>query len=96
MQEEMGVKPRTLKVSPWDNPSARKSRYVWAMADKLYEVVEVNKGIGAARLGKNFGLTEASLVHLNKKLKTGWNPSVDEDWLAFKQQYKQQEAPIAA
>lgn len=74
-----------LKAKPWLKHNA--NLRVWSIADKLFDTFTQDKSLGAQRLGNPFGLQANNLTVALAKLRTGWNPSEDSEWLAFKEQY---------
>jgi hypothetical protein len=72
----------------WNGPKANKE--LWACADKAYEFLQQHPDAGERKLsvfacGKDFQCKK-----LLAKLRSGWNPSEDESWLAFKANYEKE------
>lgn len=74
-------------LSSWEVHSANKS--VWILADTMYNYVLDNPTHGSKRLANKFNLKEAAVMGILKKLRGGWNPLLDEKWLKFHQEEKE-------
>lgn len=75
-------------ASPWKHPCANLE--VWSKADKIWSIFQEDSTVKSPKLEKLAGLTKNKLLAMHAKLKTGWNPLQDEQWLAFKSQYEKE------
>lgn len=66
---------------PWDNPFADKS--VWLEACRIYKELQDNPDQTPWFLSKTVGIAHSKLNVIHKKIKAGWNPSLDTEWLIF-------------
>lgn len=65
----------------WEVPTANKD--VWKMADVFYKSYQENTEMNVCHLGRLFSIPHSALHVLFKKLKAGWVPSKDPNWLDF-------------
>ena len=72
------------KTFPWEYTVANKT--VWALAVEIYEAK-----VGTKSLAKLFQMPEGAFEKIYKKIKAGWNPSEDLDYLAWLESYKNKE-----
>lgn len=68
---------------PWDHYKAKANRAVWQMADRIYSFTLSNPSIGCVGAGKYFSISPSLMGNIIKKIRSGWNPLLDEDWLNF-------------
>lgn len=68
-------------VPSWCNSNADKS--LWLKADKIYEVMTENPNIRRCDLSELVGFTSAQLKSIFNKVKFGWNPTEDPQWVKF-------------
>jgi len=73
----------------WQNRAAHKSR--WAECGCFWNFLEENPSAGYSVLAASFGYGKTDLQTIHKKLKTGWNPHIDEAYQLWLKQYKQKE-----
>jgi len=56
---------------------------VWKLADVVFEHMQVYPKHGYTRISTLFGTTKDQLATMFKKIKAGWNPLLDTEWLIF-------------
>lgn len=56
---------------------------IWLEADRVYEHMKINPTHGIRKIGTRLGLIHTKLQVMYKKIKSGWNPSRDAEWLIF-------------
>lgn len=59
---------------------------VWSIAQEVYNYLQLNS-VGGKRLSSAFNLKECQINALMKKIKAGWNPSEDQDYLSWLDKY---------
>ena len=69
------------KKVAWLGTFADKS--IWALADKVFNYILENPTHGSRKVGKNTDIVHTKLQVMYKKIKAGWNPLLDSDWLIF-------------
>lgn len=69
----------------WEHPYCNKD--VWALCDVLYSHYLQNPKDGRRTVGNKLGIPPDSIMKPLVKIKEGWNPNDDTEWLAFKEQY---------
>lgn len=55
----------------------------WQVADTIYEYMTLNPKHGIRKIGTVLNLGHTKLQVISKKIKAGWNPSLDTEWLIF-------------
>ena len=73
----------------WEHPRANTD--TWSTALDIQVYMEQNPTHGCERVVMSAGLPRATSPTLYKKIKSGWNPSEDTDYLTWLSQYKQKE-----
>ncbi len=73
-------KANKLKVA-WKNNISIGS--IWLMADKVYTYSKENPTHGVRKIAESFNIVYSQLAVMYKKIKSGWNPFEDEEWLIF-------------
>lgn len=88
--EERQVRSARMSKEPWNNPRANKD--MWTMADHFSDML--SRGLKQADALRELGLgwRDCRLATIFKKLKAGWNPNKDAEWLSFKEAYNNKEA----
>lgn len=56
---------------------------VWKFADRVFDAMTKNPQWGNRKVGKEVGIIYTKLTTMYKKIKSGWNPNEDKDWLIF-------------
>lgn len=56
---------------------------VWKLADVVYQYMQSYPRHGYSRISTVLGTTPSQLSTMYKKIKSGWNPLQDTDWLIF-------------
>jgi len=70
------------KLRPsWNNSNANEE--VWKLAEEVFNYHKMHPKHGIMRIGNAFSLDRNNLRVLLEKIKAGWNPSLDPDWLIF-------------
>lgn len=59
------------------------NKEVWRIADKVYDYHLKNPSHGYSRISTALGVTKDQLSTMFKKIKAGWNPNEDTEWLIF-------------
>lgn len=66
----------------WDHPHSNKQ--CWLLAISIYNIYKLGSTFGRRSISKKFGIGPDSAMKVVNKIKAGWNPSLDIDWLYFK------------
>ena len=88
-----GKKQMTFEL-PWQHPYSNK--HAWFKADVLYDMWLKNPKIGRRSAGKILEISPESLLKVLSKIKDGWNPFDDRDWVLFKDQYEKECQNVAS
>ena len=72
---------------PWQHPVANKD--VWSCADVIYAHYVSNPRDGRRTVGRILGMPDDSVQKPLFKIKSGWIPAEDKDWLAFRSNYNE-------
>lgn len=56
---------------------------VWKRAGEVYDHLQKHPTHGTHRTSKMIGTTPDQLTQMFKKIKSGWNPWLDDEWLIF-------------
>lgn len=56
---------------------------VWKISDKIFDYLKENPTHGTCRTATVFNVTKDQLTMMFKKIKAGWNPHEDAEWLIF-------------
>ena len=77
-------------IEPWEHHYSNK--FVWANADVVFEYYLKNPKAGRRTASKCLGdkFPPDSIMKLLTKIKSGWNPSEDNNWLNFSTKYKEE------
>jgi hypothetical protein len=59
------------------------NKSVWKMADEVYKYFVENPTHGYSKAATALGVTKDQLSTMFKKIKAGWNPNEDTEWLIF-------------
>lgn len=59
------------------------NKNVWKMADQVFKIMEENPKFGYRRISTILNTTPDQLSTMYKKIKSGWDPNEDKDWLIF-------------
>jgi hypothetical protein len=70
-----------LALRPWQHVKAVKE--TWLLADSIFQYISEDTGRGYADVAKQFDIAKPKVIVIVKKIKSGWIPSEDEEWLAF-------------
>jgi hypothetical protein len=83
-EEQIQARKDRLAKQPWTNAA---KPYFWTKAEDIRQFLLAGKT--QADILRFFGLDRksGSLAVIIKKIKFGWNPSEDEDWISFKENY---------
>lgn len=76
-----------LNLPPWRNPAANLS--VWAQCETVFDYMKSGAVGGQYITEKALGFRKDKLSVIYKKLKAGWNPSQDEAYQKWLQEYKE-------
>lgn len=68
-------------LCPWQNPAAKKE--VWFFAREIYSLIKGDSTLGTRNLSKIVDFKYSQLAVIHKKIKAGWNPDEDTEWLIF-------------
>lgn len=82
-----GLAQFTFK-SPWHHPYSNKC--AWANAHAIYKMC-TEEGAGRRTLSRLLNIPVDSVSKVTVKIKAGWNPTTDSDYIAWLQQYKLKE-----
>lgn len=74
------VKNKTLH--PWQRPNTDTT--TWLIAGEIYESIVSNPDFGQRRVAKLVGTTSSKISCIFKKIKIGWIPHKDPEWVNFK------------
>jgi hypothetical protein len=66
----------------WDHPHSNKKS--WLLAQSIYDIYKTGCVFGRRSVAKKFDVGPDSAMKVVNKIKSGWNPSLDTDWLDFK------------
>jgi hypothetical protein len=72
---------------PWEHPYCNKS--AWCRADDVYNWYLLHPKDGRRTVGAALDIPSDSIMKLLNKIKNGWVPREDLEWLKFKEQYEQ-------
>lgn len=84
-----GVSARTLaaaalhnkNLKPWQTSQANKK--LWRDATKIFDLISRYPEYGQKKLATLIEYSPSQLLVIYKKIKAGWNPNKDTDWLIF-------------
>lgn len=79
----------TCGVRPWDNNSTKEyPRYIYSQAQVMFTLWDANKTFGSRKIATILNM-EWSSTHdrLIKMFRDGWVPSLDTEWVIFKQSF---------
>lgn len=79
----------TCGVRPWNNNSTKAyPKYIYSQAQTMFDIWEQNKTYGSRKISSLLGM-EWSQTHDNiiKMFRDDWVPSLDLEWVAFKQSF---------
>lgn len=68
-------------LQPWQNPAA--SQELWMSAPEIYQYMLDNPTHGTRNMAPAVGFSYGQLRVIHKKIKAGWNPLLDTEWLIF-------------
>lgn len=77
------LKDKNLK--PWENYNADK--LIWTKSICIF--LMMNKGVSVSQIERDLNLGFRSLATISKKIKLGWVPSEDQEYLAWLKQYEE-------
>jgi len=78
------------KGRDWNHPRANEK--VWVKAIEMSAYILQHPEHGCERMMQNFNLPKSTSPTIYKKIKSGWNPSLDPSYLSWLQEYKVKEA----
>jgi group I intron endonuclease len=73
------------KYDGWKNPSAGKS---WLLAVDMFNFMLTHQECTKGSLAKQFSISYNSVVKVFEKLKSGWNPNEDQEYLSWLEEKK--------
>jgi len=73
--------------NPWEHPHSNK--YCWSLALDIYAKFSKGEVIGRRSVAKEFGITPDSAMKVVNKIKSGWNPSEDNCYSVWLDNYKE-------
>lgn len=76
---------KAKRQKPWENAAA--NREVWAIALSITEYIGINPSQGIYLIGKAFGLSQDKVSKITAYVKSGWNPSQDQAYMAWLTEY---------
>lgn len=85
---ERGIKQFKFD-SPWEHPYCNKS--VWADSDIIFSWFKDHPSDGRRTVGNALNMPSDSVMLPLSKIKGGWIPTEDLEWLTFSKQHKQKE-----
>lgn len=68
-------------LPPWKNPNSDKN--IWFDADSIFQLMQDFPDYGQRKLSHMCGYSTSQLLVIYKKIKAGWNPKEDTEWLIF-------------
>lgn len=66
----------------WDHPHSNKQ--CWSLALIMYDIYKSGCPFGRRSMAKKFDIGPDSTMKVVNKIKAGWNPYLDSDWIYFK------------
>jgi hypothetical protein len=83
MPAEVIAKAREVvkNILPWDRSSADKN--IWLAAEEIFKCMTDNPEMGTRLMSPLVGFSYSQLRVIHKKIKAGWNPLEDTEWLIF-------------
>jgi group I intron endonuclease len=82
---EKGVKAMReacLALKPWEHSRAVIGN--WMIADDIHTFISNHSDCSYADVARHFNVVKHQIIAIVKKIKTGWNPTTDDDWLNFR------------
>lgn len=75
-------------LNEWEHSQANKN--LWSQAHSALDFKNSSEKFSQRYLAKFFGIKDSQVYALYTKLKSGWNPSEDQSYLAWLEQYKKE------
>jgi group I intron endonuclease len=73
------------KYTFWKSPCASD---LWLSASEIFSYMKENPTHGAVNTSKQFGVTENQMKTIHRKIRSGWNPNEDQEYLSWLEERK--------
>lgn len=68
----------------WKNTVASGNASTWLIADEIHAFMAENPQLGSVKVSQQFNTTKSKIAVVFKKIRAGWCPKQDDDWLNFR------------